>query len=71
MIRDLLAGRKPLVLRDEIYALWAAIAGLIIGLQLMTNDWLLYVLFAGIIFFRYISYSRKWQLPRKKLYIEK
>ena len=27
MVRDLLAGRKPLVLRDEIYAVWAMIAG--------------------------------------------
>lgn len=71
IIRDLLAGRKPIVLRDEIYALWAAVAGLVIGLQFMTSDWLLYILFAGVIFFRYMSYSRKWQLPRKKLYVER
>src|SRR5690606_38575298 len=30
MIRDLLAGRKPLVLREEIYAVWAMVAGLVI-----------------------------------------
>ena len=32
MVRDLLAGRKPLVLRDEIYAVWAMAAGVAIGL---------------------------------------
>ena len=69
IVRDLLAGRKPLVLRDEIYALWAAIAGLIIGLQyLPTNDSFLYFLFGIVLFFRYLSYSKEWQLPRKKLY---
>ncbi|MFF5993493.1 trimeric intracellular cation channel family protein [Lysinibacillus sp. KU-BSD001] len=68
IIRDLLAGRKPIVLRDEIYALWAAIAGLLIGLQVGTSDWFLYGLFVGVIFFRFLSYSREWQLPRKKLY---
>lgn len=32
IIRDLLAGRKPLVLKAEIYAVWAALGGLIVGL---------------------------------------
>ncbi|WP_431029574.1 trimeric intracellular cation channel family protein [Lysinibacillus sp. LZ02] len=71
IIRDLLAGRKPIVLRDEIYALWAAIAGLLIGLQFVTSDLFLYGLFIGVIFFRFLSYSREWQLPRKKLYLHK
>jgi len=72
IIRDLLAGRKPLVLKDEIYALWAAIAGLIIGLQCPpSDDWFLYLLFGIVLFFRYLSYSREWQLPRKKLYLNK
>ena len=36
VIRDLLAGRKPLfVLREEIYALWAAVAGVAVGLHLV------------------------------------
>ena len=72
IVRDLLAGRKPLVLKDEIYALWAAIAGLIIGLQCPpADDWFLYLLFGIVLFFRYLSYSREWQLPRKKLSISK
>ncbi|AGA23182.1 Membrane protein YvgT [Bacillus subtilis subsp. subtilis str. BSP1] len=35
IIRDLLAGRKPLVLKAEIYAVWAALGGLIVGLGWM------------------------------------
>lgn len=67
IIRDLLAGRKPLVLRDEIYAMWAAGAGLLIGLQIFKSDILLYILFLAVILLRYLSYSNGWQLPRKKI----
>ena len=37
IIRDLLAGRKPLVLRDEIYAVWAMTAGFAIGIGWFTS----------------------------------
>ncbi|MFL6562734.1 MAG: trimeric intracellular cation channel family protein, partial [Bacillus sp. (in: firmicutes)] len=39
IIRDLLAGRKPIVLRSEIYALWAILTGLCIGLKIATSPW--------------------------------
>ena len=32
-ISDLFVGRKPLIFRKEIYALWASLAGLVIGLN--------------------------------------
>ena len=38
MVRDVLAGRKPVIFRDEIYALWALLAGLMIGLGLLTSS---------------------------------
>ena len=38
IIRDILAGRKPLVFKKEIYAVWAALAGLLIGLGLFKGD---------------------------------
>ncbi len=57
IVRDLLARRKPLVLRDEIYGVWAALAGLMIGLEVLTGDLFLYGLFGIItvlrIFFLY------------------
>ena len=67
IVRDLLAGRKPLVLRDEIYGVWAASAGLVIGLELVTGDLFLYGLFIAITALRVLSYTRKWRLPLRKL----
>ena len=67
IVRDLLAGRKPIVLRDEIYGLWAALAGLIVGLDLFNHDFFLYAMFVGITVLRVLSYTYKWKLPRKKI----
>lgn len=67
IIRDLLARRNPLVLRDEIYAVWAAGAGLIIGLELMEGDIFLFTLFVIITALRVFSYTKHWRLPVKSL----
>lgn len=67
IVRDLLASRKPTVLRDEVYAAWAILIGLIIGLKLVTGDIGLYVLFIVMTALRIISYIRRWRLPFKKL----
>ena len=40
----LLAGRRPLVFKRDIYAVWAAIAGLVVGLGLFKSDLALYAL---------------------------
>ncbi|HEY2422120.1 MAG TPA: trimeric intracellular cation channel family protein [Neobacillus sp.] len=67
MIRDLLAGRKPIVLRSEIYAVWAIFAGLIIGLKIVTSPWELYILFGLVTVLRVLSYTFDWKLPIRKL----
>lgn len=67
IIRDLLARRKPLVLQDEIYAVWAAGAGVIIGLNFMDGDLFLYTLFIVITALRVLSYMKHWKLPVKAL----
>ncbi|MGE8081997.1 trimeric intracellular cation channel family protein [Peribacillus loiseleuriae] len=67
MIRDLLANRKPLVLKDEIYALWAIICGLFIGLNSPTEPWQLYSLFLAITALRVLSYSYNWKLPTRNI----
>lgn len=68
IIRDILAGRKPLVLRDEIYAVWAMLAGLIINVGWVDNQnpIQLYALFAVIILLRMISVHYHWKLPRRQ-----
>ncbi|MFC4777717.1 trimeric intracellular cation channel family protein [Paenibacillus sp. GCM10023252] len=67
IIRDVLAGRKPLVLKDEIYAVWAMLAGLAIGLKWFSSTYELLVLFVIVILFRMLSVYFKWKLPRRSL----
>ncbi|WP_274655157.1 trimeric intracellular cation channel family protein [Paenibacillus humicola] len=67
MIRDVLAGRKPLVLRDEIYAVWAMGAGAAIGLGWFQTPLELFILFCIVIVFRMLSVHYKWRLPRRSL----
>ncbi|QJC54326.1 trimeric intracellular cation channel family protein [Paenibacillus albicereus] len=67
IVRDLLAGRKPLVLRDEIYAVWAILGGAAIGLGLFQGTAMLLVLFVLIIVMRMLSVVFKWRLPRRSL----
>lgn len=67
IIRDMLAGRKPLVLRDEIYAVWAILAGIVVGLGWVNNTWGLLALFVLIICLRMLSVYYKWRLPRRTI----
>lgn len=67
IVRDVLAKRKPLVLRNEVYAVWAVITGLVIGLGIAVNDIALYVLFVTTTTLRVISYLYKWRLPFRTL----
>ncbi|MFJ7729255.1 trimeric intracellular cation channel family protein [Neobacillus sp. NPDC097160] len=67
IIRDLLAGRRPIVLRAEIYAVWAILAGLIIGLKIATHSWELYTLFVLVTGLRVLSYTFDWKLPSRSL----
>lgn len=67
MIRDVLAGRKPLVLKDEIYAVWGMLAGAMIGLGWVQGTWQLAVLFAIIVVLRMLSVVNKWKLPKRSL----
>lgn len=68
IIRDVLAGRKPIVLRSEIYAFWAIITGTIIGLEAMTSAIELYILFVLIVVLRVCSYLYDWKLPNRTYY---
>ncbi|ARW40545.1 MULTISPECIES: trimeric intracellular cation channel family protein [Bacillus] len=70
IIRDLLAGRKPLVLKSEIYAVWAALGGLIVGLGWAGNAAGLYVLFLVLVACRICSYVFRWRLPIRSYHID-
>lgn len=70
MIRDVLAGRKPLVLREDIYVLWAMLAGLVIGLDLVEGTLGLALLLVVIITLRMISVHFNWRLPHRKVNVK-
>lgn len=65
IIRDVLAGRKPLVLHAEIYAAWAILAGLAVGLKWTDSLVELYMLFITVAALRILSYTYGWKLPRR------
>ncbi|MGD6816070.1 trimeric intracellular cation channel family protein [Metabacillus sp. 113a] len=67
IVRDLLARRKPLVLRAEIYAAWAIIGGLFIGVGWAASPLELYTLFAVITLLRILSYTFNWRLPARRI----
>lgn len=67
MVRDIMAGRKPLVLRDEIYAVWAILAGFVVGIGKLSATWQLILLFSLVVLLRMLSVHYKWRLPRRKL----
>ncbi len=67
VIRDVLAGRKPLVLRDEVYAVWGIVAGVCVGLGLIQHTWHTIMLFSFVVVMRMVSYYFKWKLPTRSL----
>lgn len=63
-LRDVFAGRKPMIFHSEIYGFWAAMAGLFIGLDWVSGPYVVLVLFIGIVTLRMASYHYNWNLPR-------
>jgi uncharacterized membrane protein YeiH len=68
IVRDLLAGRKPLVFHDEIYAVWAIVAGLVVALGWVTLPVPLAAVFVVLVALRVASIYKHWTLPRMPLY---
>ena len=66
IIRDVLAQKKPLVLREEIYAAWALLAGLVVGLGWINphRGWEVYGLILLVFCVRFLSVKFRWRLPR-------
>src|SRR5699024_805442 len=67
MIRDVFANRKPMIFQKEIYALWASLGGVAIGIGFIQDAVSTWILFIGIILLRLGSVYFGWKLPRRKL----
>ncbi|MCI7676754.1 MAG: trimeric intracellular cation channel family protein [Streptococcus orisratti] len=66
VVRDVLAGRKPSVLRSEIYAGWSILAALLLYFKIAKNDPDYYLLVLVLTCLRMIGYWRQWHLPKIK-----
>ncbi|WP_158736325.1 trimeric intracellular cation channel family protein [Alteribacillus sp. YIM 98480] len=67
MVRDVLADRKPMFLRQEIYIAWAMLVGLIIGLGLVDSAPGYILLLILIVTLRMLSVSFHWRLPYRRI----
>ncbi|PSL43303.1 putative membrane protein YeiH [Salsuginibacillus halophilus] len=65
MIRDVLAGRKPLFLQKEIYIAWTLIPGLTVGLGWLTGPVEVLLIVAAVVTLRLCSVYYGWSLPRR------
>ncbi|MGJ9383199.1 hypothetical protein CR203_15705 [Salipaludibacillus neizhouensis] len=67
MIRDILAGRKPLFLQKEIYIAWTLIPGIVVGLGWLTGPFELLIIVLIVVALRLCSVYYKWQLPNRAI----
>lgn len=67
IIRDVLAQQKPIVLRQDVYLLWAIFAGFIIGMEWLSESYQFYILFTITLILRVISHRFAWSLPTRTI----
>ncbi|MCH5584972.1 trimeric intracellular cation channel family protein [Shimazuella sp. AN120528] len=65
LIRDLLAGKKPILLREDVYAVWSMLSGLIIGMHKNITNIELFFVFILVVTMRLISVQYQLKLPLK------
>ena len=65
VIRDVLARRRPLLFRDEIYGGWAIIGATIFYFYSHSSSLFIYGLLIIIVALRLTSYRFRWVLPRR------
>ncbi|WP_077622424.1 trimeric intracellular cation channel family protein [Sediminibacillus massiliensis] len=67
IIRDVLAQQKPNVLHQDVYVLWALLAGFVIGMEWLSESYQFYILFAVTLILRGISHRFGWSLPTRTI----
>ncbi|WP_440896965.1 trimeric intracellular cation channel family protein [Amphibacillus sp. Q70] len=67
IIRDVLAQQKPMVFKEEVYLLWAILAGFVIGMSWVTTTYQYYLVFIVTLSCRAISHRYGWSLPTRSI----
>ncbi|CAM3955550.1 trimeric intracellular cation channel family protein [Alkalicoccus chagannorensis] len=65
MIRDVLAGRKPLFLQKEIYIAWTIIPGIVVGMGWVSHPLELLGIVLLVVALRLFSVHYQWSLPSR------
>src|SRR5690625_3091298 len=68
MIRDILAGRRPLFLKKEIYILWTLLAGIPVGIGWIHSTVGYLFILGLIVLFRMLSVHYRWSLPHRSIH---
>nr|WP_162011154.1 trimeric intracellular cation channel family protein [Streptococcus sp. S784/96/1] len=66
VVRDVLAGRKPGVLRSEIYAGWSILVAILIHYRIIHSEFAYYFLVVVITSLRVYGVKHNWHLPKAK-----
>jgi len=64
LVRDIWAGREPMIFRSEVYAAWGVLAGLVVGLGWVHGTFEILLLLIVIVILRMCSVIFKWNLPK-------
>lgn len=64
LVRDILAGRKPMIFQSDVYAAWGILTGLVLGLEWVHGTFEIIVLLIIIVALRMCSVIFKWRLPK-------
>lgn len=66
LFRDIVSGRKSILLDENVYGLWIFLVGLIIGNQWASTSYELILVFFIFTSLRILSYKNDWKVPYRR-----
>lgn len=66
LFRDVVSGRKSILLDENVYGLWIFLVGLIIGMGWATTSYEIIIVFFVFTSLRILSYKNGWKVPYRR-----
>lgn len=66
LFRDVVSGRKSILLDENVYGLWIFLVGLIIGMGWATTSYEIIIVFFVFTSLRILSYKNDWKVPYRR-----
>ncbi len=67
LFRDIVSGRKSILLDENVYGLWIFLVGLIIGNRWATTNYEIILVFFVFTSLRILSYKNDWKVPYRRI----